>query len=45
MLEEEQYNAKKKEPWKNIKSGEKREGTVKKIIKAGAIVDMVELLD
>lgn len=25
---------------KNIKSGEKREGTVKKIIKAGAIVDI-----
>ena len=40
MLEEEQYNAKKKELWKNVKSGEKREGTVKKIIKAGAIVDI-----
>ena len=40
VLEEEQYNAKKKELWKNIKSGEKREGTVKKIIKAGAIVDI-----
>ena len=40
ILEEEAYNAKKKELWKNVKSGEKREGTVKKIIKAGAIVDI-----
>ena len=40
VLEEEQYNLKKKELWKNVKSGEKREGTVKKIIKAGAIVDI-----
>lgn len=40
VLEEEQYNVKKKELWKNVKSGEKREGTVKKIIKAGAIVDI-----
>ena len=40
ILEEEAYNAKKKELWKNVKSGEKREGIVKKIIKAGAIVDI-----
>mgnify|MGYP000864232360 CR=1 FL=1 len=40
ILEEEAYNAKKRELWKNVKSGEKREGTVKKIIKAGAIVDI-----
>ena len=40
VLEEEAYQAKKKELWKNLNSGEKREGTVKKIIKAGAIVDI-----
>ena len=40
ILEEEAYNVKKKELWKAVKSGEKREGTVKKIIKAGAIVDI-----
>lgn len=40
VLEEEVYQAKKKELWKNLNSGEKREGTVKKIIKAGAIVDI-----
>ena len=40
ILEEEAYEVKKKELWKNVKSGEKREGTVKKIIKAGAIVDI-----
>lgn len=40
VLEEEDYQAKKKELWKNLNSGEKREGTVKKIIKAGAIVDI-----
>ena len=40
ILEEEAYEVKKKELWKNVKSGEKREGTVKKIIKAGAIVNI-----
>ena len=40
VLEEEVYQVKKKELWKNLNSGEKREGTVKKIIKAGAIVDI-----
>ena len=40
VLEEEAYQAKKKELWKTVKSGEKREGTVKKIIKVGAIVDI-----
>ena len=40
VLEEEAYQAKKKELWKNLNSGEKREGVVKKIIKAGAIVDI-----
>ena len=37
---EEAYQAKMKELWKTVKSGEKREGTVKKIIKVGAIVDI-----
>ena len=40
VLEEEAYQAKKKELWKAVKSGEKREGIVKKIIKVGAIVDI-----
>lgn len=40
VLEEEAYQAKKKELWKSVKSGEKREGIVKKIIKVGAIVDI-----
>lgn len=40
VLEEEAYQTKKKELWKAVKSGEKREGTVKKIIKVGAIVDI-----
>lgn len=40
VIEEEAYQAKKKELWKNLNSGEKREGTVKKVIKAGAIVDI-----
>ena len=44
ILEEEAYEVKKKELWKNVKSGEKREGTVKKIIKAGAIVNLVKWL-
>ena len=39
-LEEGAYEVKKKEIWKSVKSGEKREGIVKKIIKAGAIVDI-----
>lgn len=40
VLEDEAYEAKKKEVWKSVKSGEKREGIVKKVIKAGAIVDI-----
>ena len=40
VLEEEAYEVKKKEIWKSVKSGEKREGIVKKIIKVGAIVDI-----
>ena len=40
VIEEKAYQAKKKELWKNLNSGEKREGTVKKVIKAGAIVDI-----
>ncbi len=40
VLEDEVYEVTKKELWKSIKNGEKREGTVKKIIKAGAIVDI-----
>lgn len=40
VLEEEAYQTKKKELWKAVKSGEKREGIVKKIIKVGAIVDI-----
>ena len=33
-------SSKKKELWKTVKGGEKREGIVKKIIKVGAIVDI-----
>lgn len=40
ILEEEQYNAHKKSLWASLKSGQKREGIVKKIIKVGAIVDI-----
>lgn len=40
ILEEEAYEIEKKKIWDSIKSGEKREGIVKKIIKAGAIVDI-----
>ena len=40
VLEDEAYEVKKKEIWKSVKSGEKREGIVKKIIKVGAIVDI-----
>ena len=40
VIEEEIYNAHKKELWKNVKSGEKREGVVTKILKVGAIVDI-----
>ena len=40
VIEEEIYNANKKELWKNVKSGEKREGVVTKILKVGAIVDI-----
>ena len=40
VLEEEAYESNKKKLWKAVKSGEKREGTVKKILKVGAIVDI-----
>ena len=40
VLEDEVYNTQKKALWANIKPGEKREGTVKKILKIGAIVDI-----
>lgn len=40
VIEDEIFENKKKELWKSIKSGEKRTGIVKKIIKAGAIVDI-----
>lgn len=40
VIEEEQYNNEKKALWSNLKEGEKREGTVKKILKFGAIVDI-----
>ena len=40
VIEEEQYNNEKKVLWNNLKEGEKREGTVKKILKVGAIVDI-----
>lgn len=40
VIEEEQYNNEKKALWSTLKEGEKREGTVKKILKFGAIVDI-----
>ncbi|MBE6053276.1 MAG: 30S ribosomal protein S1 [Clostridium sartagoforme] len=40
IIEEEIFQNNKKELWKSIKSGEKRSGVVKKLIKAGAIVDI-----
>jgi small subunit ribosomal protein S1 len=40
VIEEEQYQVEKKALWNNLKEGEKREGTVKKILKVGAIVDI-----
>ncbi len=40
VIEDEAYEVTKKELWKTVKNGEKREGTVKKIIKAGAIIDI-----
>lgn len=40
VLEDAIYENKKRELWKSVKSGEKRTGVVKKIIKAGAIVDI-----
>ena len=40
ILEEEAYEIEKKKIWDSIKSGEKRDGIVKKVIKAGAIVDI-----
>lgn len=40
VIEEDVFNANKKELWKKVKSGEKREGIVTKILKVGAIVDI-----
>lgn len=40
VLEEEAYEINKKKIWSTVKSGEKREGIVKKILKFGAIVDI-----
>lgn len=40
ILEEEAYEINKKKLWSTVKSGEKREGIVKKILKVGAIVDI-----
>ncbi|MGL5150250.1 MAG: 30S ribosomal protein S1 [Clostridium sp.] len=40
VIEEEQYNTEKKAIWDNIKSGEKRNGVVKRIVKFGAFVDI-----
>ena len=40
VIEDSIFEANKKALWKTIKSGEKRDGVVKKIIKAGAIVDI-----
>ena len=40
VIEDEIFENNKKELWKSIKSGEKRTGVVRKIIKAGALVDI-----
>ncbi len=40
VIEDVIYEDNKKQLWKSVKSGEKRSGVVKKIIKAGAIVDI-----
>lgn len=40
VIEDSIFEANKKALWKTVKSGEKRSGVVKKIIKAGAIVDI-----
>ena len=40
VIEDKIFEDNKKELWKSIKSGEKRTGIVKKLIKAGAIVDI-----
>ena len=40
VIEDSIFEANKKALWKTVKSGEKRDGVVKKIIKAGAIVDI-----
>ena len=40
VLEDAIFENNKKELWKSVKSGEKRAGVVKKLIKAGAIVDI-----
>jgi small subunit ribosomal protein S1 len=40
VIEEEIYNKEKKALWASIKSGEKRQGTVTRIVKFGAFVDL-----
>lgn len=40
VIEEEAYEKKQKELWKELKSGEKRKGIVKNIVKFGAFVDI-----
>ena len=40
VIEEEQYQVEKKVLWGKLQEGEKREGTVKKILKVGDIVDI-----
>lgn len=40
VIEEAAYNVEKKALWATLKSGEMREGTVKKVLKVGAIVDI-----
>lgn len=40
VLEEEEYNAKKKSLWKSVKAGEKKSGIVTRIAKFGAFVDI-----
>ena len=40
IIEEEAYNKEKKALWSTIKSGEKREGVVTRIVKFGAFVDL-----
>lgn len=40
VIEEEKYNKEQEQVWKTIKSGEKREGTVTRLAKFGAFVDI-----